>query len=169
MKNTLDFKLKKHTACDILYLQQKHGGVEMYNLKDLSMITGLTDRTLRNYLSTGILKGNKEQGTWQFTEEHIQAFLDHEYVKPAVKAKRNAILFDYLKMDTCKENTACIVLRLREDEAMKVSSFFCNAVNQRQGLAMTFDIEKGGNKVVLVGREETVFEILSEYHALKNA
>ena len=79
------------------------------------------------------------------------------------------LLFDYLKMDTCKENTACIVLRLPEDEAMKVASFFCDAVNQRQGLAMTFDMEKGGNKVVLVGREETVFEILSEYHALKNA
>lgn len=139
----------------------------MYNLKVLSMITGLTDRTLRNYLSAGILTGEKEQGKWYFTEKQIQAFLEHEYVKPAMKAKQNAILFDYLKYDARKGNTACIVLRLREENSKDVATFFCDAVNQRHGLTMTFDRNKGENKVVLVGEEEAVYQVLAEYHIAK--
>lgn len=50
----------------------------MYNLKELSMISGLTDRTLRNYLKMGILVGEKEYGTWNFTDEQVLAFLENE-------------------------------------------------------------------------------------------
>ena len=139
----------------------------MYTLKDLTLISGLTDRTLRTYLKTGVLEGIKEGSTWCFTEEQIEAFFAHEYVKPAIAAKRNAILFDYLKFDGAKENTACIVLHLREEKWREVSSFFCDAVNRRHGLRMTFDRNKGENRVILVGREETVYEVLSDFHAMK--
>ncbi len=139
----------------------------MYTLKDLAMITGLTDRTLRNYLSAGILEGEKVQGVWQFTEEQIEAFMTHEYVKPAIAAKRNAVLYDYLRSDSGKKNTACIVLHLREDSSLEVSEFFCKAVCERHGLKMTFDREKGANKVILVGDEETVFDVMAEYHRVK--
>ena len=140
----------------------------MYSLKDLSMISGLTDRTLRNYLKTGVLTGEKRNGIWYFTEEQLQSFFDHEYVKPAIQAKQNAILFDYLKCDAEKKNTACIVLRLREDHSREVADFFCNAVNRRTGLTMKFDKSKGDNKVILSGTEETIYEILTEYHAMKD-
>lgn len=139
----------------------------MYNLKDLSMITGLTDRTLRNYLSMGILAGEKADGAWQFNAEQIRAFLENDFVSQAMKAKRNAVLFDYLKYDGGKKNTACIVLRLREEDPGAVSAFFCNAVNKRTGLTMTFDRNKGENKVVLVGDEETVYDVLAEYRAAR--
>lgn len=139
----------------------------MYNLKELSMITGLTDRTLRNYLNMGILAGEKVDGVWLFNEEQIQAFLENDFVTQTMKAKRNAVLFDYLKFDGGKKNTACIVLRLREDDSGEVSAFFCNAVNKRTGLTMTFDRNKGENKVVLVGDEETVCDVMAEYHAAK--
>ena len=140
----------------------------MYSLKDIAMITGLTDRTLRNYLSAGILIGEKDQGTWRFTEEQIQKFVEHEYVRPAIETKRNAIIFDYLKSDSSKANTACIVLRLREEKSRDVSDFFCKAVCKRKGLRMTFDVNKGENKVILVGDESTVYDVLAEYHSLKN-
>lgn len=141
----------------------------MYTLKDLTMITGLTDRTLRNYLSAGILEGEKVQGVWQFTEEQIEAFVTHEYVKPAITAKRNAVLYDYLRSDGNKKNTACVVLHLREESSVAVSDFFCKAVCERHGLKMTFDREKGANKVILVGEEETVFDVLAEYHGMKKS
>ena len=137
----------------------------MYNLKDLSMITGLTDRTLRNYLNDGILLGEKRDGVWRFTEEQIGAFLENPYVKPAIQAKRNAILYDYLRADLSNKNTACVVLRLREDGSQSVAEFFCDAVNKREDLMMTFDHNHGENKVILVGNEETVYDVLAEYHA----
>lgn len=150
-------------------LSKKKGEKDMYNLKDLSLITGLTDRTLRNYLNAGILVGEKKGGAWSFTEEQIGAFLKNPYVKPAVKAKRNSILYDYLRVDLNEKNTACVILRLKEDCSKSVAEFFCDAVNKRQGLKMTFDHNNGENKVVLVGEEETVYDILVEYHSRKHS
>lgn len=139
----------------------------MYNLKDLSLISGMTDRTLRTYLKLGMLSGEKTDGVWHFTEEQIQEFLENEYVRPAIKAKRNALIFDYLRADASKENTACIVLHLRGDDSKAVAKFFCEAVNKRRCLSMTFDENKGENKVILVGSEETVYDVLNEYHSSK--
>lgn len=136
----------------------------MYNLKDLSLITGLTERTLRNYLNAGILLGEKRDGVWRFTEEQIGAFLMNPYVKPAVKAKRNAILYDYMRSDFNEKNTACVILRLKEESSKMVAEFFCDAVNKREGLRMTFDHNNGENKVIIVGDEETVYDVLAEYH-----
>ena len=34
----------------------------MYTLNDLALMTGFTTRTLRNYLTQGLLKGKKENG-----------------------------------------------------------------------------------------------------------
>ena len=140
----------------------------MYNLKDLSLITGLTERTLRNYLNTGILIGEKCDGAWRFTEEQIGDFLMNPYVKPAVKAKRNAILYDYLRTDLNENNTACVILRFKGDRSKLVAEFFCDAVNKRHGLKMTFDHNNGENKVILVGDEETVYDVLAEYRTYKN-
>lgn len=139
----------------------------MYTLKDLSMISGMTDRTLRTYLKMGVLIGEKKDGTWYFDDEQTCAFLENEYVKPSIKANRNAAIFNFLRSDMSKENTACVVLHLRNDDSKFVSDFFCNAVNKRHGISMTFDQNKGENKVVLVGDEDVVYSILAEYHALK--
>ena len=56
----------------------------MYNLKQLVMMTGLTERTLRNYLRLGILTGEKVDGIWQFTKEQVTAFYEKRIVKSAM-------------------------------------------------------------------------------------
>ena len=44
---------------------------EIYNLNQLALMTGLSTRTLRNDLATGILEGEKEDGMWiPFTENN---------------------------------------------------------------------------------------------------
>lgn len=137
----------------------------MYTLQEVSLISGLTERTLRNYLKQGILIGEKQDGVWRFTEEQITEFLSNDYVIPAVKAKQNAYIFDYLKNDYEKENTACVVLHLKKENPMKIASFFCEAVNKRQGLKMRFDHEKGENQVILVGSFDVVYDVLKEYNS----
>lgn len=42
-----------------------------YTLNEVAMMTGLTTRTLRNYLKMNVLKGEKLDGIWNFTEEEI--------------------------------------------------------------------------------------------------
>ena len=135
----------------------------MYKLNDLSMITGLTERTLRTYLKNGVLLGEKESGVWHFSTEQVSAFLEKEVVKAAMKSNRSALLYDFMNDVFAKENAACLVLHLCEDNPWNVADFFCNAVNKRQGLKMRFDRIKGQNQVILVGAPETVSEILNEY------
>lgn len=40
----------------------------MYTLKQLALITGLTERTLRNYLRSELLTGEKRDGKWYFSD-----------------------------------------------------------------------------------------------------
>ena len=68
----------------------------MYSLKDLSTMTMLSDRTLRNYLDAGILQGRKENGAWVFTSEQIKLFLQNDMVKSAIRTKKNAIVKDFI-------------------------------------------------------------------------
>ena len=42
-----------------------------YTIANIVQFTGLTDRTIRNYISSGILIGEKTNGVWQFTPEQV--------------------------------------------------------------------------------------------------
>ena len=62
-----------------------------YTLGHLTLFTGLTDRTLRNYLASGILQGEKINGVWHFTPEQAHALVTHPTARAAILAKNNAI------------------------------------------------------------------------------
>ena len=69
---------------------------ESYTIGQVVMMTGLTDRTIRNYLSLGFLEGEKQDGQWRFTAEQLEEFMRHPSVKPSISAKKNALIFDFL-------------------------------------------------------------------------
>ncbi len=46
---------------------------KLYTVEDVAQRTGLTDRTIRNYLKDGRLKGKKIGGQWRFTADDIEA------------------------------------------------------------------------------------------------
>ena len=139
----------------------------MYTIKELSLMSGLTDRTLRNYLKLGFLKGEKKEGVWYFSVDQIEAFFTQDVVVAAMESNRKALVFDFLANDKKNKNAACIILDLPEDDSGRVSSFFCDAVSKRNGLTMTFTKKKHRNRVILVGDENTVYDVISEYHATK--
>lgn len=137
----------------------------MYTIKDLALMSGLTERTLRNYLQMGVLKGEKIDGVWQFSMEQIEDFWATDYAKAAIKTNRKALLFDYLRNPPEDKNTMCAVMNFPKENWKKVSNFFCDAVSKGKNLQMTFDSEKGMNKVILIGDYSTVCEILNEFQA----
>ena len=84
----------------------------MYTLKDLSVITGLTDRTLRTYIKMGILQGEKTDGVWSFSDEHIQMFFENNFARSAMQSKRNSLVFDFLadqKKNAERRQCFCVV------------------------------------------------------------
>ena len=82
----------------------------MYTIEQLSCITGLTTRTLRNYLKSNILQGSKDSGMWHFTEEQVSDFIYHPAVYPSIQAKHHAIVYDFLAGQDNGENEICVLL-----------------------------------------------------------
>lgn len=140
-----------------------------YTINEVAVMTGLTTRTLRNYLKMDILKGEKIDGIWQFTEEEFAEFLQNPYVKPSLQAKNKAIVFDFLAQNKKCKNEICTMLDVcvEHSEAEEISSFFCKEINKRKEENLKFSFEQNGSyvRVILRGYEDAVMEILSAYYS----
>ena len=101
-----------------------------YNLNEVAMMSGLTTRTLRNYLTQGILKGNKIDGVWRFTFEELEDFFADPYAKEGMRIKRSSAVFDFLADRKKKEGRTCVVLDkpVSRKEGDRISAFFCSSV-----------------------------------------
>lgn len=51
---------------------EKMLGEKLYTVADVASVTGLTSRTIRNYLKDGTLTGAKVGVQWRFTEEEVR-------------------------------------------------------------------------------------------------
>ena len=88
----------------------------MYRIKDIAMMTGLSDRTIRNHMERGYLKGELSDGTWLFTEEEVSSYMNGPYAAPAIKTRRNAIVFDWMAGKDNGDDEICIMLERRADK-----------------------------------------------------
>ncbi len=138
-----------------------------YNLNEVAMITGLTTRTLRNYLKLDLLKGEKIDGNWSFTDEELEDFLSNPVAKQAIKAKRNAVVYDFLSDPFKKGNRICTILDLpvSDAEAMETANFFCDLINKNgSDIDFRYNPEKGFARFILSGSEDQVADFMKAYY-----
>lgn len=74
---------------------------ERYTIADLAQMTMLSDKTIRNYIRQGILRGTMEGGRWYFTGEEFSRFCEDPAVQPALQAKGQRIWAEFHR-DTAK-------------------------------------------------------------------
>lgn len=139
-------------------------------LKELSIMTGLTTRTLRNYMKTHVLQGEKLDGVWKFRLEDVGLFFSDPGVKASIRAKRNAVVYDYLQDNHKASNEICSILDFCVDdrEAKRIAEFFCNGSNLfMEDGKFSFQYEKSGRyvRVILRGSAERVMKILNSYYS----
>lgn len=139
-----------------------------YTLSDLAQFTGLTDRTLRNYLASGILQGEKTNGVWHFTSEQAQALITHPTARAAILAKKNAIIYDFLLNEYKTNDQCCLILDLPKANDQRIIEYFCNSINQGDfhDLQFSFDSISGMPRVILRGPSQQVLALANGYHAL---
>ena len=139
-----------------------------YTLGHLTLFTGLTDRTLRNYLASGILQGEKINGVWHFTPEQAHALVTHPTARAAILAKNNAIIYDFLLNEHKTSDQCCLILDLPQSNDKRIIEYFCDSINHGDfhDLQFAFDSISGMPRVILRGPSQQVLALASGYHAL---
>ena len=119
---------------------------ETFSINELAMITGLSTRTLRNYLSMGVLKGEKADGAWTFTPEQVEEFTQNKAVQPSM----------------------CVVLDLTGEEAAGAPMFFCGRINgctPEAELHFASEPMGKGVRLILSGSPKDVTDLVNGFYA----
>ena len=140
-----------------------------YTINEVATMTGLTTRTIRNYLKSGLINGEKINGIWMFSSEDFEAMLNNPAIKPSIQAKNNSVVYDFIADDRKKVNKICTILDLyvEDNEAEEISQFFCSTINSYADSGdLSFKFEKHGRnvRVILSGADEVVMEIMNRYY-----
>ena len=137
-----------------------------YTIGHIVLFTGLTDRTIRKYISSGVLSGELINGVWHFTPEQVEEFVRHPAVRPSIQAKSNAIVYDFL-LDTKKDSPqTCMILDLPGSDHKAVAEYFCGAIRERDlhYFRFSFDSVSGTPRVILRGRPDEVLDMVNCYY-----
>ena len=138
-----------------------------YNINQLAMITGLTTRTLRNHLQLGVLKGEKIDGNWSFTEEEVDAYINDPGVRQAVTARQHAVIYDFLSDPFKKTNRICTIMDfpVSAEEALDIAKFFGREITDH-GADIEFRYINGKHyaRFILSGSEDQVRDLMKAYY-----
>lgn len=140
---------------------------ESYTISDIVTITGLSDRTIRNYISQKALVGEKTEGAWRFTPEQLSAFMNDRNVLPGIRAKKNAIVYDFLADTHRGQQELCLMVDLPGADSQAVSLFFCDAINGGvyENIRFSFDSLGGQTpRVILKGRPDQVLGLMQRFY-----
>ena len=134
-----------------------------YTINELSIMTGLTTRTLRNYVKDGLLKGGKSTGQWLFTEEDISSFVSHPSVHPSIQAKNRAIIYDFLGNDRKKTNEICTIMDfyISQDEASEIVQNICTTISTSnlENIRFSYECHDQHTRIILCGYSDTIVHL----------
>lgn len=68
--------------------------MKKYTIEELSIMTSLSTRTIRNYINLGILEGEKVNNKWYFSENDCISFFNNDMVKHSIDAKTLGVVLD---------------------------------------------------------------------------
>ena len=138
-----------------------------YTLNDLALMTGLTTRTLRNYLTQGFLHGNKTKGVWQFTDAELDRFFSDPFVKEGLRIKRSGAVFDFLADRNREKARSCVILDVpaSRKKGDRISAFFCDRMREAADVSFHYGWDNGLCRVILSGAAASVAAIMAAYSA----
>ena len=139
---------------------------ELYLISHITLITGLSDLTIRNYIASGILKGEKINGIWHFTPEEVDAFIKNPAVRPSIVAKNNSVVYDFMLNDSKKEEETCVILDLPKCDIKETAEFFCYGISNGdyKDINFSFDGNYKTPRIILRGKPSDVFGLIGDYY-----
>lgn len=140
---------------------------EFYSINEVAQMTGLTTKTLRNYIADGFLVGEKSNGKWLFSMDAVQAMITAPFVDASIKIKSSSVVKDFLDNDKKKEDGMCLILdkKVGEEQAIALGEFLCQQVNRADNQVVMKYSQKAGNaRIILSGLPNQVMPILMAYN-----
>ncbi len=139
---------------------------KLYSISDIAKKTKLTDRTIRNYLASGTLKGRKVGGQWRFTQDDIKALFSNDEFADDMLAKTEKNIQKYIKngfeFNDC--NNACTILNIVIEEKEKRKELFAKIkeipVDEDKKERVSFIDENGKIKMVIIASFDYVNAIM---------
>lgn len=139
---------------------------EFYTIDDVAMITGLTTRTLRNYIAAGILDGEKVSGAWRFTPEQLDALISDPEASRSMHAHKNSVVYDFMQDHFKPAPQMCLILDIPDADPAQVSALFCSRTptsSVEGGYQFCFEQLPRLCRVILRGPAALVQRIAGEY------
>lgn len=136
--------------------------MNQYTLEQLAEMSGLTDRTLRTYLTDGLLTGEKRDGMWTFTPEDLGAFFTQPVIRRRMEAKSTGMVMDFLLQRRKDLPRACTVLDIPVDNAAEArlreqAVAYANAVEHD---GFRYEFRNGMARMVFTGSPEDLHGLL---------
>ena len=137
-----------------------------YTISDIAKMTKLTDRTIRNYLAKGNLKGMKIGGQWRFSKNDIYSLFNNDKFEDDMKQKTLQNIVDFFdSVDYEKNhNTACCVFSLLFKDVEQKKNFFAKLkeIKSKEEIKEKISfIDELNVKLVIIAKTETILEIAS--------
>ena len=138
---------------------------QLYLISHLVLVTGLTDRTIRNYLAQGFLEGEQINGMWHFTPEQVERFLAHPAVRPSILAKNNGIVYDFLMESKRTTTESCVILDLPGVDCKALGEYFSYTISNGdyRNIRFSFDGIGATPRVILSGDTDEVLRVVNVY------
>lgn len=136
---------------------------EFFTIGDICQCTGLTARTIRNYIRKGMLAGEKVEGIWRFSPEQYDAFMSDPNIKPSLEAKRNALVKDFMAVKGKKSSEMCVILDLPGAGGQEVADFFCRQLEPELRLSFESSAERY-SRLILTGPPRSVLRALNRFY-----
>lgn len=83
---------------------------KMYTVNDVAKMTGLSTRTIRNYIKEGRLNGRKIGVQWRFTKEDIDELFMEQDVMESIEEAKNQLIIDYINTNEVENTTSCSII-----------------------------------------------------------
>lgn len=170
---TISFVPVSMKMCEIACKQMKPAEVkqlkfpEFFTVADVAKITGLSERTIRNYLEDGRLKGKKVGVQWRFTRENIENLFMAPKVSDSMANARREMVLDFLEHKSKARPRLCFIYDIpcqTEEEATHLCEPILdkvNAIKSEGELRFSFQEHGGVARLILMGEPRLVQKVLA--------
>ena len=137
-----------------------------YTISDIAKMTKLTDRTIRNYLAKGNLKGMKIGGQWRFSKNDIYSLFNNDKFEDDMKHKTLQNIVDFFDSTDYEKNhnTACCIFSLLFKDVEQKKNLFTKLkeIKSKEEIKEKISfIDELNVKLVIIAKTETILEIAS--------